>query len=292
MARRILILGGTQFFGKKLVRKLIENGDDVSIATRGKTEDDFGDSVGRFIIDRKNEADLQKLVADTTWDVIYDNLCFTPQDAMMACRAFSGKVKRYIVTSTLATYEPDGVIKTEADFDPYHYKVDLDAKLTYADGKRASEAVFYQQADFPVIAVRIPIVLGVDDFTKRLHFHVEHVKNEQEIGIPNLETEMCFIISDEAADFLFWVSGADIDGPVNACSDNQLKLSEIVSILEEKIGKKAFITDVMTAENQSPFGIVDSWYMDTNKAKTAGFKFKDLHDWFPKLVVELAKEEN
>jgi len=292
MARRILILGGTKFFGKKLVRKLIENGDEVSIATRGQAGDDFGDAVGRFIIDRKNEADLEKLAAGDAWDVIYDNLCFTPYDAEIACRAFSGKVKRYIVTSTLATYEPDGVIKAEADFDPYQYQFDMEnyKNFSYADGKRASEAVFYQQADFPVTTVRIPIVLGVDDFTERLHFHVERVKNEQEIGIPNLDTKMCFIISDEAARFLFWVGRVGVDGPINACSDNQLTLGEIVTILEDKIGKKALVTNSITDDNGSPFGIANSWYMDTSKAKQAGFEFDDLHDWFPKLVVELAQD--
>lgn len=293
MARRILILGGTRFFGKKLVQHLIENGDDVSIATRGKTNDDFGDSVRRFIINRKSETDLMSLVDDGNWDIIYDNICYTPYDAEIAVRAFTGKTRRYIFTSTLSTYPADGLIKLESDFDPYHYQFDFDnyENFSYADGKRAGEAVFYQKAKFPVTAVRFPIVLGLDDYTKRLHFHVNRVKNGKEIGVDNLDAKMCFITSDEAAEFLFWIGNVALDGPVNACSNNQLKIAEIFDVFEDTFDKKPIVTKSITDDNLSPFNVNDSWYMDTNKARRAGFEFKNLHEWFPKLVAQLGKED-
>jgi len=292
MSRRVLILGGTRFFGKKLVQYLIKNDDDVSIATRGKTNDDFGDSIRRFIIDRKSETDLMSLVNNGNWDIIYDNICYTPYDAQIAVRAFAGKARRYIFISTLSTYSADGAVKLESDFDPYHYRFDFGdyENFSYADGKRAAEAVFYQQANFPITAVRFPIVLGTDDYTKRLHFHVERVKNGQEIGVDNLDAKMCFITSDEAAELLFWIGNVALDGPVNACSTNQLKIAEIFDIFEDIFGKKPIVTKSITDENRSPFNVTDSWYMDTSKARHAGFKFKNLHDWFPKLVAELAKE--
>ncbi len=42
---KILVFGGTRFFGKKLVERLVSEGHDVTIGTRGKTEDNFGDTV-------------------------------------------------------------------------------------------------------------------------------------------------------------------------------------------------------------------------------------------------------
>ncbi|WP_390847846.1 hypothetical protein [Bacillus litorisediminis] len=44
-----LYLGGTQFFGKLLVHKLLEKGINVTIATRGLADDPFGDKVNRLI---------------------------------------------------------------------------------------------------------------------------------------------------------------------------------------------------------------------------------------------------
>lgn len=47
----ILVLGGTGFFGKHLVWELLHRGHEVTIATRGRTPDDFGDRVRRLIVD-------------------------------------------------------------------------------------------------------------------------------------------------------------------------------------------------------------------------------------------------
>jgi nucleoside-diphosphate-sugar epimerase len=52
---RILVFGGTRYFGKRLVQKLISAGRDVTIATRGLTADSFGTNVKRLIVDRENQ---------------------------------------------------------------------------------------------------------------------------------------------------------------------------------------------------------------------------------------------
>ena len=38
----VLVLGGTRFFGIHMVNVLLENGHDVTIATRGNASDPFG----------------------------------------------------------------------------------------------------------------------------------------------------------------------------------------------------------------------------------------------------------
>ncbi|GLB29921.1 hypothetical protein LAD12857_18440 [Lacrimispora amygdalina] len=56
---KILMFGGTRFFGIHTVNELIKNGHDVSIATRGITSDKFGSSVKRIILDRNNQESLK-----------------------------------------------------------------------------------------------------------------------------------------------------------------------------------------------------------------------------------------
>mgnify|MGYP000381006429 CR=1 FL=1 len=51
----ILVIGGTRFFGIHMVNKLLEQGHEVTIATRGKTPDSYGDKVERITIQRTNE---------------------------------------------------------------------------------------------------------------------------------------------------------------------------------------------------------------------------------------------
>ncbi|WP_405110334.1 NAD-dependent epimerase/dehydratase family protein [Paenibacillus sp. FSL K6-1217] len=292
--KKVLVLGGTRFFGKRLVELLLQDQDsEVTILTRGMTSDDFGERVTRLAVDRTDEAALERAVGDTVWDIVYDNICFSPDEAAAAVRIWAGRAKRYILTSSLSVYDPQPEALAEADFDPLHYPLKPGGKadVSYQEGKRQAEAVLLQTADFPVAAVRFPIVQGTDDYTRRLHFHIEHVLAGQPVGIPNPQAEISFIRSDEAADFLHWLGreGSAVTGPVNACSDGTLTIGSVISIIEQITGRTAIVQSEAAEEDQSPFGIPESWFMDTEKARSAGFSFLSLSEWFPELVTLLTR---
>lgn len=291
--RKILILGGTRFFGKRLVERLLQDSvNDITILTRGETSDSFGDLVHRIHADRFQANELAQTVGDTLWDVVFDNICYSPDEADQARRIFDGKTKRYILTSSLSVYDFSEEALTEDIFDPETYPIRHGGRndFTYQEGKRLAEAVFLQQATFPVAAVRFPIVLGIDDYTRRLHFHIEHVRNELPIGIPNPEAQISFIRSDEAADFLYWLGcSSTMAGPFNACSDGTVRIKDILTMIEEETEKHAIIQKQTADEHMSPFGIEQSWFMDTTKAQSAGYKFLNLKNWLPELVSSLNK---
>ncbi|ODP30160.1 2'-hydroxyisoflavone reductase [Paenibacillus nuruki] len=291
----VLVLGGTRFFGKNLVELLLKEQIKVTLLTRGKTEDEFGDQVQRLVVDREDAVALEKAIGDQQYDVVYDNICFTPQQAREAVSIFQNKAKRYILTSSLSVYDFGTGICHESDVDTHHYTIDADpeAELSYGEGKRQAEAVFFQQADFPVAAVRFPIVLGPNDYTKRLHFHVERVLSGKVIGISNLEAQMNFIHEQEAAEFLFWLGiSSELTGPVNARSDGEVSLRELVEWIEQGTEQQAIIQSETDDEAQSPFGVPDSWIMDTSKAKQDGFQFYVLSEWMPALIKQMATQTN
>ncbi|MBW4082241.1 NAD-dependent epimerase/dehydratase family protein [Paenibacillus sp. S150] len=288
--RNILVLGGTRFFGKRLVERLLQDADTrVTILTRGLTEDGFGENVNRLNVDRSDAAALAEAVGDAAWDVVYDNICFSPDEAAAAARIFADSAKRYILTSSLSVYDPRPEILREADFEPDTYPLRLGAKedFSYQEGKRLAETVLLSQAAFPVAAVRFPIVLGTDDYTKRLHFHIEHVLEGKTIGVPNPDAVISFIRSDEAAEFLYWLGFSPLSGPVNACSDGALAIGDILSIIGQAAGQEPLVLSEAADGDMSPFGIEESWRMDTAKARGAGFHFLKLAEWFPELVMAL-----
>jgi len=49
---KILVLGGTRFFGVHMVKTLLDYGVEVTIATRGNAKDKFSDRVHRIKLDR------------------------------------------------------------------------------------------------------------------------------------------------------------------------------------------------------------------------------------------------
>ncbi|SDO74293.1 hypothetical protein SAMN04487897_1216 [Paenibacillus sp. yr247] len=178
---------------------LIREQVDITIVTRGYTPDSFGNSVKRLQADRTDQVALRDVLGSSTFDVVYDNICYTPQEAEDAVLLFEGRTGKYIVTSSLSVYPFGESPKKESDFDPYIYPLreSYPPKGDYAEGKRIVEAVMFKKSPFAVAAVRFPIVLGHDDYTRRLHFHVEHVQQGIPLGIPNLNARMSFISSDE-----------------------------------------------------------------------------------------------
>ncbi|RAP74564.1 NAD-dependent epimerase/dehydratase family protein [Paenibacillus montanisoli] len=291
--RQVLVLGGTRFFGKKLVELLLKAGDEVTIVTRGAHAHPFGDQVKHLKVDRTQVEELEAAIGDARYDVIYDNICYMPKEAEEAIKLFAGRVGKYIVTSTLSVYPFGEPRKAEAHFDPQSYLIPkpYPHEINYGEGKRLVEAVFFQGAPFPVTAVRFPIVLGEDDYTRRLHFHVEHVQQGQPLGIPNAGAMMSFIDADDAASFLEWLGRSEATGPFNACSRGEISPGGIVELIEKATGRTAYAALETDEQHSSPFGVPEPWYMDISKAESAGYTFKELSDWLPPFIEKLAGEK-
>lgn len=290
--KNILLFGGTRFFGRKLVDLLINDGHHVTIVTRGKSGNPFGDKVEHIMADRTKKEDLLKIAESQTFDIVYDNICFSPNEALALCEVFNGKIGKLVFTSTLSTYEIDGKEKVEADFDPYHYEIQMgdSTDFSYGEGKRQAEAVFFKFATFPVVAVRIPIVMGEDDYTRRLHFHIERVAKGEPIGFVNMDAEMSYIQATEAAQFLQWAGMTDVEGPYNATTNGKISLSVLMKLVEKATGKTAKISLVGNNEIRSLYAIPTSWYMSNIKATNEGFNFTNLQDWLSPLIETIAKQ--
>lgn len=284
-----LILGGTQYFGKRLVNLLLEKGIDVTIATRGRTSDPFGNRVQRLIIDRDRRDSLEEAFDSGYWDVVFDQSCYSPKEALDVLEVLEGKVGRYIFTSTMSVYD-FGEHKKEEDYDPFHYPIEIKPRSEYVgipgyqQAKRTAEAVLFQKANIPVVALRFSLVIGEDDYTNRLQFHVDHVKQGQPMVITNPEVRLSFISSSDAANMLYWAATSNVTGPFNAASPGDLSLLEILGKIEEVTGKTALIVTDAENADRSPYSFSKSISVDTNKAIQKGFQFEDLQQLMNRLI--------
>ncbi|MEC1374216.1 NAD-dependent epimerase/dehydratase family protein [Heyndrickxia oleronia] len=281
-----LVLGGTRFFGVKLVHSLIRQGVEVTVATRGKTNIPFSDKVKLITFDRNSLDSFQTAFEGGQWDVVYDQICYSGVDARNAVEIFQDKTKKYIFTSTLSVYDLLDKELVERDFDPYTYPIDLKEKdeVSYQEGKRQAEAVFFQKASLPVTAVRFPIVLGGNDYTERMTFYINKVINDEAIYLRNLDASISFVNEDEAGDFLAWIGQTNFDGPINCCTNGSVTLREFISFIELAAGKKAKVEITQSDNKQTPYSIPKSWTMSNQKARDLGYHFQDIHQWLPELI--------
>ncbi|MFJ7825360.1 NAD-dependent epimerase/dehydratase family protein [Psychrobacillus sp. NPDC096623] len=294
--RNALVLGGTRFFGVQLVESLLKQGFNVTVASRGNVEDPFGDKVNRVKVDRLNVGEMQKNFGATNWDIVFDQICYSSQEAIDSIDVFTGKTKKYVFTSSKSVYEQGGGDKgfAEEDFNPFEYELKIGPKedFTYGEGKRQAEAAFFQRASFPVVAVRFPIVIGINDYTERLNYYIQKVRNEEEVHLVNLEAAMDYISEEEAGDFLAWVGQSDFEGPINAKSDGNVTMGELIEYIEEKTGKPAKVVATTEKESGSPYNISETWLISNENAKQQGYEFRNLKEYLPGLIGESLTKMN
>ena len=293
---KIIVLGGTRFFGRLLVEKLINEGHEVTILTRGNTDDDFGPRVGRIIADRSNASQLKAKLKDRSFDIVYDQICYSDRDALITGEIFSQKINKYIFTSSMYVYEEKEYGLIEEDFNPYYYSYDCDEsdKLSYREGKRRAEAQFFQGSPFPCVAVRFPIVMGAMDYTGKFQFHIYRILRNQPNYFSYDNGRMNYINAEEAAEFLSWLKDIDYSGPLNAASPEALCPCEIVEKIGGILNKKIIILQkdktVIPSAEISPFERKGNMVVDTTKANNLGYTFSSFYSWFNKEVKSVAED--
>ncbi|MGW1955498.1 NAD-dependent epimerase/dehydratase family protein [Streptomyces sp. NPDC001920] len=294
-AREVLVIGGNRYFGKRLIARLLAAGDRVTVLNRGSSPPPPG--TVHLVADRDDEKSLTDALGSRVFDVIVDQVCYTPRQADVARRIFTGRTGRYVMTSTVEVYEYEDAttLVGEGAVDARTVHVDLDLPWTepeflaahYGEGKRQAEAVLAADPAFPYTAVRVAHVMGGDDdFTGRLDHYAERIGSGTPISVPVDNRPATYIHVEEIADFLFWAAGEDFTGPVNAASHGLLTTQELCDAVAAHVpGGKAVFRAVEVGE-VSPFSFRRSYGMDNSRAARLGFPFGRTRQWLPRAVAE------
>ncbi len=104
---RVLVIGGTLFIGRALVRRLLERGDDVTILHRGH-QNPFAGHTREIRCDRNDTQALAKAVQGG-YDLVFDNVYdwqrgTTGAQVRAAAEACSDALRRYVFVSSCAAY--------------------------------------------------------------------------------------------------------------------------------------------------------------------------------------------
>ena len=279
---KILVIGGTRFFGIHMVNELLAKGHDVTIATRGKASDDYGDRVKRIILERTNEESMKTVLSGKHYDVVIDKIAYCSNEIKYVMEAVD--CDKYIYMSSTSVYEPKHINTMESDFNGVSKElVWCNRKdFPYEEIKRQAECALWQAySNRNWIAVRYPFAIGKDDYTKRLFFYVEHTMKSISMNIDNLNYQMGYIRSDEAGKFLAYLADKDVRGAINGSAQGTISLKEIIAYVERKTGTKAVIDK---AGENAPYNGEPEYSINTEKANALGFRFSVLHDWIYELL--------
>lgn len=283
---KILVLGGTKFFGKHAVETLLSEGHDITIATRGRTEIDFKD-VRHIKVDITDLESMKSAFKNKTYDVVIDSLAYCSNDVKNIFE--SASFGRYIMTSTTAVCDKH-INTLEEDYDPYAKELVFCGRFDFPYGeiKRQAEAAMFQKYAFArPVAVRFPFGIGKDDYTKRLFFYIEHILNQKPMYIDNFDKQMAYVRSDEGGRFIASFVHNDFTGPINGSSEGTISLREIAEYVERKTGKSAILSP---DGDKAPYNGEVEYSINVDKAKALGFYFTPLKEWIYDLIDYHIKE--
>lgn len=275
VSMKVLVLGGTRFFGVHMVNSLLNKGHNVTIATRGKAKDSFGEKVERVVIERTNPDSLAEVIGNRYFDVVCDNLAYCSNDVKALLDSL--KCGRYVMTSSAAVYTNQHLQTSEGEFDPLVHPLKWCSRQDYSYDevkRQAGSALVQKYPQIQSVAVRFPYVIGEDDYTQRLYFYVDQIVKGNPLNIDNLNEQIGFISSAEAGDFLAWITEQNFVGPINGNNVGTISLQEVIDYVEQKTNKKA----IYSSEGlEGQYNGQKSFNLDVTRAEDLGYYFTELN---------------
>jgi 2'-hydroxyisoflavone reductase len=245
---RVLVIGGTLFIGKLLVKRLVAAGHDVTILHR-KAEHPFGRKVRNAVADRNDAASIKAALSGLRFDGVYDiaydwERGTTGAQVEATAKAVPGDLSRYIFMSSVAAYG-DGLNHSEDD--PLASDIHPEA---YVRNKAASERALFRmfhESRFPLVTMRPPYVYGPENPFYREAFFWDRLRLDRPIIIPgdgNRLMQFVFVNDLVEACFNALEKHTAPGRAFNVADEKPLTQVEAVTEFAKAIGKQPTIVRV------------------------------------------------
>jgi nucleoside-diphosphate-sugar epimerase len=224
---RLLLLGGTKFFGRSIASDAIVRGHEVTLFTRGMTNPGLFGSAENVHGDRNMNLDLLK---GRTFDVVIDTSGYHPRPVADAARSIDAAL--YCFISTISAYK-----------DASEPGLREDSPLAELDGPLPDEFVPEQYGPLKVLCeqavtenaaatliVRPGLIVGPHDHTDRFTYWPVRAARGGKILVPGRPERAVQII--DVRDLAAWTLDATergLKGTFNATGPNtELSMDEMV----------------------------------------------------------------
>ena len=186
---KILIIGGTRFFGVDIVNSFLKAGHRVAVLSNAEKMPKFIANPQIFRGNRRDKAFLKRIANQNRFDFIIDNIASTGKDVKDCLSIFRGKFNHYILTSTAWVYKtlkPFARPFREEDLKTTHFKEQQRRNiqkitLNYIKGKIACEKALVSQAKVKYTIFRPCMVVGQKDHNLRAYFYFQRLMDHGKI---------------------------------------------------------------------------------------------------------------
>lgn len=164
---RVLVLGGSVFVGRRLVRALADAGHEVSVLNRGRTATSLPAGVTQLVADRTDANSTRAALAGKQWDALYDVSGFLMaaggSDFASLLDLVDGLVGSYVYVSSIMAYDQSliGVFPWTEDL-----PANPEGTSSYGGFKAVAERALLERharTGLPVSVVRPAAIYGPDN---------------------------------------------------------------------------------------------------------------------------------
>ncbi len=198
---KILVIGGTKFFGLRIVEKLLDRGDDVTVYSRGRSRPAVLEHVTHIQGDRDDREGFERALGSLEFDAVIDNIAFTEDHGRSAYGLLRGRTGQYLVCSSVSVYKDVPRYRVL-----YEEEVDLTKRVgePYGDGKRALEQALWKNLyeDLPITVFRPTVVEGPRDPAMRAWYYLQRFLDGGPVLIPREIPDILLriVYADDVAD--------------------------------------------------------------------------------------------
>lgn len=246
MRKKVLVMGGSYFIGKKIVDVLLENDYSVCILNRG-TKENNDDSIINLKCDRNDTEQMKSVLSNHFFDIVIDVSGLNQLQVEILYDSLNKEnLKKFVLISSSAVYDVENLNIPYKEEDP------LNENKYWTDyGKNKIEAENFligkfQDSNTDLVILRPPYVYGENNYAQRESFIFDHICNNKPIIIPNDgSTYLQFIYTTDLANIILNLINKDLGGVsiFNVGNKKPLTIREWVECCSKVVGKQAKIIE-------------------------------------------------
>ncbi|MBN1328615.1 MAG: NAD-dependent epimerase/dehydratase family protein [Candidatus Heimdallarchaeota archaeon] len=255
---KILVVGGSRFSGKIIVKDLVEKGHDVTVLNRGKSEQ----SIPEFFInekhiypkkaqiihaDRRNRDEIRNQLLGKDFEAIIDTSAYTVEDVEIIIDSTPKQIDHYILTSTASVYDEEKNFFMPISEEAHIGSESEECPVQYSRDKRRIESFLKKRFDeigYPITLIRPTYIYGPYNPIYREFYFYDRIMSNKPIYMPGH--------GDYLVDFVFakdvaWLLTAPLENKkaigqaYNATTGEACTLNVFVKLLGEIIGNEVEI---------------------------------------------------
>ena len=180
----ILVLGGTKFVGRHIVRTARDRKHHVTLFNRGQTNPNLFPEIEKLVGDR--DGDLAPL-RERTWDAVIDTCGYVPRIVRNSARVLCNHTDLYAFISTISvftSFEKEGLSEDDPVGSLDDETVEDITGDTYGPLKALCEAAIQDQIAGRTLIIRPGLIVGPYDSTDRFTYWVRRCAQGGDILAP------------------------------------------------------------------------------------------------------------